>query len=67
MALREIRRYQKCTDLLLPKLPFQRLVREICADLEVGGTQYRFQRSAIEALQEASETMLVAEFESKCF
>jgi histone H3 len=30
VALREIRRYQKTTELLLRKLPFQRLVREIC-------------------------------------
>ena len=29
VALREIRRYQKSTDLLVPRLPFQRLIREI--------------------------------------
>src|SRR5882757_5130882 len=29
VALREIRRYQKSTELLIRKLPFQRLVREI--------------------------------------
>jgi histone H3/H4 len=34
VALREIRRYQKSTDLLLRKLPFQRLVREIAQDFK---------------------------------
>ena len=32
VALREIRRYQKSTDLLIRKLPFQRIVREIAAE-----------------------------------
>ena len=32
VALREIRRYQKSTELLIRKLPFQRLVREIAQD-----------------------------------
>ena len=35
MALREIRRYQKSTELLIRKLPFQRLVREIAQDFKV--------------------------------
>ena len=35
MALREIRRYQKSTELLIRKLPFQRLVREIAQDYKV--------------------------------
>jgi histone H3 len=34
VALREIRRYQKSTDLLIRKLPFQRLVREIAQDFK---------------------------------
>ena len=29
VALREIRKFQKSTDLLIRKIPFQRLVREI--------------------------------------
>jgi hypothetical protein len=45
MALREIRRYQKSTELLIRKLPFQRLVCKIA--------QERFQSSAVMALQEA--------------
>ena len=60
VALREIRRYQKSTELLIRKLPFQRLVREIAQDFK---TDLRFQASAIAALQEASEAYLVGLFE----
>lgn len=60
VALREIRRYQKSTDLLLRKLPFQRLVREIAQDFK---NDLRFQGTAILALQEASESYLVSLFE----
>merc|ERR1712098_478013 len=59
-ALREIRRYQKSTELLIRKLPFQRLVREIAQDFK---TDLRFQSSAVMALQEASEAYLVGLFE----
>ena len=48
VALREIRRYQKSTELLIRKLPFQRLVREIAQDFK---TDLRFQSSAVMALQ----------------
>lgn len=60
VALREIRRYQKSTELLLRKLPFQRLVREIAQDYK---SDLRFQCSAILAMQEASEAYLVGLFE----
>ncbi|CAG0920329.1 unnamed protein product [Notodromas monacha] len=60
VALREIRRYQKSTELLIRKLPFQRLVREIAQDFK---TDLRFQGSAVMALQEASEAYLVSLFE----
>jgi histone H3 len=56
VALREIRRYQKSTDLLMRKLPFQRLVREIAEDTR---SEQRFQASALSALQEAAEAYLV--------
>ena len=59
VALREIRRYQKSTELLIRKAPFARLVREIVQDEYGQNHSYRFQRSAIEALQEASEAYLV--------
>ena len=60
VALREIRRYQKSTELLIRKLPFQRLVRELAQDFK---TDLRFQSSAIGALQEAAEAYLVGLFE----
>ena len=60
VALREIRRYQKSTELLIRKLPFQRLVREIAQDFK---TDLRFQSAAVMALQEASEAYLVRLFE----
>lgn len=60
VALREIRRYQKGTDLLLKKLPFQRLVREIAQEFKM---ELRFQSAAILALQEAAEAYLVSLFE----
>ncbi|OAG34377.1 histone H3 [Fonsecaea monophora] len=59
-ALREIRTYQRESFLLIPRLPFQRLVRKIC---EVSGRYMRFQASALEALQEASEAFLCGLFE----
>ena len=60
VALREIRKFQKTTYMLIRKLPFQRLVREIAADFK---SDLRFQGSAILALQEASEAYLVGLFE----
>jgi len=60
VALREIRKYQKSTELLLRKLPFQRLVREIVQDFK---SDLRFQSHAIMALQEATEAYIVGLFE----
>ncbi|KAK1375230.1 Histone domain-containing protein [Heracleum sosnowskyi] len=60
VALREIRKYQKSTELLIRKLPFQRLVREIAQDFK---TDMRFQSHAVLALQEAAEAYLVGLFE----
>ena len=60
VALREIRRYQKSTELLVRKAPFQRLVREIAQDFK---NDLRFQHNAVAALQEASEAYLVGLFE----
>ncbi len=55
-AIREIRQYQKSTDLLLRKAPFQRLVREIA---QGAMDDLRFKESALEGLQEAAEAYLV--------
>ena len=59
VALREIRKLQKSTNLLIRKLPFQRLVREIAQDFK---SDLRFQGSAVLALQEASKAYLVGLF-----
>jgi histone H3 len=56
----EIRKYQKSSDLLIRKLPFQRIVREIAQDFK---TDLRFQSDAIKALQEAAEAYMVCLFE----
>ena len=66
VALREIRKYQKSTDLLIRKIPFQRLVREVCREFEKTlGYSLRFQSTALLALQEGSEAYLVNMF-SQC-
>ena len=48
-ALREIRRFQKSQDLIIPKMNFARLVREITMEMD-GGRVYKFQSLAIEAI-----------------
>lgn len=60
IALKEIRRYQKSTDLLIRRLPFQRLVREIAQDF---ADDLRWAVDALGALQEASESYLIGLFE----
>lgn len=61
VCLRQIRRYQRSTDLLIQKKPFERFVREITASL--CKKKHRFQSTAILALQEAAEAHLVRVFE----
>ncbi|CAJ1014039.1 Core histone H2A/H2B/H3/H4/Histone-like transcription factor, putative, partial [Leishmania utingensis] len=56
-AIREIRRYQKSTELLMQCAPFQRLVREVSSAQKEG---LRFQSSAIMAIQEATESYIVS-------
>lgn len=63
VALREIRRYQKTGDLLIRRLPFQRLVRELLQDTPRSIDIERIQASALWALQEASESYLTNLFE----
>ena len=60
MALREIRRYQKSTDLLIRKSPFQRLVREIMQNVN---PDLKVQSAAVLAMQEAAEGYMVGLFE----
>ena len=59
-ALKEIRAYQKSTAMLIRKLPFMRLVRQISTDYK---TDLRFQRTALEALQLVTEDYLVGLYE----
>ena len=63
-ALREIKHYQKSVGHLIPKIPFQRLVREVLEGitLDIG----RFQGSALDALQDSAEAFLVTMFEGTC-
>ena len=61
VALRDIKKYQKSTELLIRKIPFQRLVREIVYKLK--DKDYRFQSTALLALQEAAEAFLVNMFD----
>ena len=59
-VLRDIHHFQKSTALLIRKLPFQRLVREITQDFKM---DLWFQSAAIMCLQEAAEAYLVGLFE----
>lgn len=65
IALREIRKYQRSTELLIRKLPFSRLVREISNDVSIWGPHevFRWTPEALNAIQEATEDMLVHLFE----
>ena len=61
VALRQIKRYQKSTELLIRKIPFQRLVREIT--YEMRDNSWRFRPQTLLALQEAAEDFLVHMFD----
>ena len=60
VALREIRKYQKSTNLLIQRLPFQRLVREIAQDFK---SDLKFASNALSCLQEGAEAFMVGLFE----
>ena len=59
LVLREIRMYQRSTHLLLRKAPFARLVKQLLMERHPYGAEFRWQKAAIECLQEASEAYLV--------
>ena len=59
VALRKIKKYQKSHELLIRKLPFQGLVKEIAQQIR---PDLRFQSTSILALHEASESFLVTMF-----
>lgn len=60
VALREIRHYQKTTEMLIKHAPFQRLVKEITSNFK---TDFRYQSGALSALQEATEAFAIGLFE----
>ncbi len=60
VAAREIRKFQKTTDLLIRKAPFQHLVREVA--LKFGKSDLQMQSTAVLALQEAAEYFMVDVF-----
>ena len=64
VALRKIREYRKGTGLCLRKLPFQKVVREISQKVR---PQYRWQSTAVMALQEAAEAWIIGMFEEANF
>ena len=64
VALREIKKYQKSSDLLIPRIPFQRVVRKVSHDITIG-QDFRFQASALKALQEATEAFMAMIFKRK--
>lgn len=59
VALREIRKLQKSVDLVIPRAPFVKVVKEIASDFG----EFRFQDAAIEALRQAAEAYMVGVFE----
>ncbi|AGO10535.1 AaceriABR083Cp [[Ashbya] aceris (nom. inval.)] len=59
VALQEIRRYQRSTELLISRMPFARLVKEVTDQFTTADQQMRWQSMAILALQEASEAYIV--------
>ncbi|XP_049831928.1 histone H3-3-like isoform X1 [Schistocerca gregaria] len=62
-ALKEIRKYQRSTQLVIPKIPFVRLIKEILMTVSRETNVSRIERSAVEALQEAAEMVIVQLFE----
>lgn len=62
-ALQEIRKFQASTDLLIPKLPFARLVREVTEKFWPHTGHFRYTVQGLLALQTAAEAYLVGIFE----
>lgn len=59
-ALREIRRYQRSTDLLIPKMPFERLIKEMSQQTALDGIKWK--KDAVQALHMATEDYLTELF-----
>ena len=63
VALREIRKYQKSTELLIPKAAIGRLIKEVLGRPGLAVLDARVKREAVVALQEGLEAYLVSLFE----
>ncbi|VWU52686.1 histone H3-like centromeric protein CSE4 [Hepatocystis sp. ex Piliocolobus tephrosceles] len=63
LALKEIRAYQAATQLLIPKIPFVRVVKEITKLYELPEQQFRYTPEALLALQTAAEAYIVSLYE----
>jgi histone H3 len=61
VAAREIHKFQKSTDLLIRRAPFQHVVQEIVQQ-ESGKSDLQMQSTALLALQEAAEYFMVDVF-----
>ena len=64
VALREIKKYQKSSDLLIFRISFQRVVRKISHDITIN-QNFRFQVSALKALQKITKTFMIMIFKRK--
>ena len=60
----EIKEQQMKYNLIIPKAPFARVVREICLDICTSGADMRWQANTVAAFQEASKAYLVRLFEN---
>ena len=63
VALQDIRRYQRSTELLIRRAPFDHLGRELVQDMQCRGIELRVSPMVVTALQEAAEAYLVLLFE----
>jgi histone H3 len=63
VALRQIRKYQKSTESLVRKLPFQRLVRHLVGEKNKRMRAVRMQTAALYVMQQAYEAYVISLFE----
>ena len=64
VAFREIKKYQKSSDLLILRISFQRVVRKISHDITID-QNFRFQISALKALQKITKAFMIMIFKRK--
>ncbi|GMS82706.1 hypothetical protein PENTCL1PPCAC_4881 [Pristionchus entomophagus] len=62
-VLKDIKRYQRGFNLLIPRMPFRRVVRQVMQEMKRGSDGLMIQSLAVDALQEAAEAYLVSLFD----